>query len=300
MLRFRAMHAAQMLALTALGAALALSPPSADSQAVKVVATLPVLKEFAEQVGQEHVQVATLISGLESEHTYSPKPSDLRAIEQARLLLKIGLGLEVWVSGLIKNAGNTELRVITTSENVPLITDEGAGAHGPGNPHIWLDPENAKIMSRNIAEGLIAVDSAHKGVYLRNLESYVERIERSEKELHARVTSLRDRRIITHHPAWPYFARRFGFHIEGEIVRQVGAEATAAHLARLAHRIKTEKIKVIVSEPQLNQKITQALARETGARVVLLSPLPGAIPGTATYLAMLEYDIAQLVAALQS
>lgn len=294
------MHAAHMLALTALGAALALSPPSADSQAVKVVATLPVLKEFAEQVGQEHVQVATLISGLESEHTYSPKPSDLRAIEQARLLLKIGLGLEVWVSGLIKNAGNTELRVITTSENVPLITDEGAGAHGPGNPHIWLDPENAKIMSRNIAEGLIAVDSAHKGVYLRNLESYIERIERSEKELHSRVTSLRDRRIITHHPAWPYFARRFGFHIEGEIVRQVGAEATAAHLARLAHRIKTEKIKVIVSEPQLNQKITQALARETGARVVLLSPLPGAIPGTATYLAMLEYDIAQLVAALQS
>ncbi|TLY18517.1 MAG: zinc ABC transporter substrate-binding protein, partial [Nitrospirae bacterium] len=97
-----------------------------------------------------------------------------------------------------------------------------------------------------------------------------------------------------------YFARRFGFRIEGDIVGQVGAEPTAAHLARLARRMKSEKIKVIVSEPQLNQKVAQALAGETGARIVLLSPLPGAITGTNTYISMLRYDIAKLVDALQS
>jgi len=82
--------------------------------------------------------------------------------------------------------------------------------------------------------------------------------------------------------------------------RQIGAEPSAAHLADLARRMKADKIMVIVSEPQLNQKVAQALAEETGARVVVLSPPPGAIKGTDTYLAMLEHDVTALVAALRS
>src|SRR5437016_559590 len=93
----------------ALSAALAVPfflPPLTAAAPVKVVATLPILKEFAEQVGREHVEVRTLITGLESEHSYAPKPSDLKAVGEARLLLEIGLGLEVWVSGLVRNADN--------------------------------------------------------------------------------------------------------------------------------------------------------------------------------------------------
>jgi ABC-type Zn uptake system ZnuABC Zn-binding protein ZnuA len=266
---------------------------------VKVVATLPILKEFAEQVGREHVQVTSLISGLESEHSYSPKPSALKIIGEARLLLEIGLGLEVWVGGLVKNAGNPRLRVVTTSRDISVIRDDSE-AESQGNPHIWLDPENAKIMTRHIAEGLIEVDPSHTSEYRANLEAYLQRVNDSARELQGRVKTLRDRRIVTYHPAWPYFARRFGFRIEGDIIRQIGAEPTGAELARLAHRMKTEKIKVIVSEPQLNQKVAQALAGETGARIVLLSALPGAIKGTETYLSMLHYDIATLVAALES
>ena len=273
--------------------------PFALTTPVKVVATLPILKEFAEQVGREHVQVTSLISGFESEHSYSPKPSDLKAIGEARLLLEIGLGLEIWVGGLVKNAANPRLRVVTTSHDIAIIRD-ASEPNSPGNPHIWLDPENAKIMTRHIADGLMEADPAHTTDYRANLDDYVQRLTDSERELQLLVATLGDRRIVTYHPAWPYFARRFGFRIEGDIVGQVGAEPTAAHLARLARRMKNEKIKVIVSEPQLNQKVAQALAGETGARIVLLSPLPGAITGTNTYLSMLRYDIAKLVDALQS
>jgi ABC-type Zn uptake system ZnuABC Zn-binding protein ZnuA len=273
--------------------------PLALTTPVKVVATLPILKEFAEQVGREHVQVTSLISGFESEHSYSPKPSDLKTIGEARLLLEIGLGLEIWVGGLVKNAANPRLRVVTTSHDIAIIRD-ASEPNSPGNPHIWLDPENAKIMTRHIADGLMEADPAHTTDYRANLDDYVQRLTDSERELQLLVATLGDRRIVTYHPAWPYFARRFGFRIEGDIVAQVGAEPTAAHLARLARRMKSEKIKVIVSEPQLNQKVAQALAGETGARIVLLSPLPGAITGTNTYLSMLRYDIAKLVDALQS
>src|SRR5207237_1436082 len=118
-------------------------PSLTYSMPVKVVATLPVLKEFAEQVGREHVEATSLITGFESEHSYSPKPSDLKAIGGAQLLIQIGMGLEVWVEGLIRNSGNSALHVITTSRDVPLITDSASGADSKGNPHIWLDPENA-------------------------------------------------------------------------------------------------------------------------------------------------------------
>lgn len=267
---------------------------------LKVVATLPILKEFTEQVGREHVEVRALITGLESEHSYSPKPSDLKALGEARLLMEIGLGLEVWVSGLVKNAGNARLRVVTTSEGVGLIRDHASHASSEGNPHIWLDPENAKVMVRHIADALIEADPAHKDAYLKNLADYLRRLDEAQATLLERVAPLRDRRIVTHHPAWPYFARRFGFQIEGDIIQQIGMEPSSAHLADLAGRIKSGRIKVIVSEPQFNQKVAQALAEETGAKIVVLSPLPGTIKGTETYLALLAYNIAKLVAALQS
>ncbi len=273
---------------------------TASAAPLKVVATLPILKEFAEQVGREHVEVRTLITGLESEHSYSPKPSDLKALGEARLLLEIGLGLEVWVGGLVKNAGTAGLRVITTSEGVGLIRDHASNAASAGNPHIWLDPENAKVMVRHIANALIAADPVHKDVYLKNLAEYLRRLDQAQKDLLELVASLRDRRIVTHHPAWPYFARRFGFQIEGDIIQQTGMEPSSTHLAEMAKRIKSGKIKVIVSEPQFNQKVVKALADETGARIVVLSPLPGTIKGTETYLSLLAYNVTQLVAALQS
>jgi len=201
--------------------------------------------------------------------------------------------------GLVKNAANPRLRVVTTSHDIAIIRD-ASEPNSPGNPHIWLDPENAKIMTRHIADGLMETDPAHTAEYRANLDDYVQRLTDSERELQLLVATLGDRRIVTYHPAWPYFARRFGFRIEGNIVGQVGAEPAAAHLAQLARRMKNEKIKVIVSEPQLNQKVAQALAGETGARIVLLSPLPGTITGTNTYLSMLRYDITKLVDALQS
>lgn len=283
---------------------------------IPVIATLPVLKDFTEKIGGSYIHVSSLISGLESEHTYTPKPSDVAAIQRARLLVKIGLGLEVWVNTLIENADRPDLIIVTTSDGVPLIRDNSEAAEHPdgkseidrkhafkerhtmGNPHIWLDPENVKIMIRHITEGLIKVDPDHKNEFLQNQSTYIMELESLQKELKKKVESLKNRSIITHHPAWPYFARRFGFVIKGDIQTQVGSEPSAKHMGELIKLVKDEKIKVIVSEPQLSPKVPKMLADETGARVVILSPLPGALPGTATYIEMIRYDAETLISAL--
>lgn len=297
---------------------LSLLPALSDAAPIRVVATLPVLKDLVEQIGGPEVQVQSLITGLESEHTYTPKPSDVIAVQQAQLLVKVGLGLEVWVNALIKNADRPDLTTITTSDGVGLIRDSSEQAeheadsgeidrqhafkerHTMGNVHIWLDPENVKVMCRHITDGLIKIDPAHKSAYLQNQSRYIMELEALTAELKKRTAGIQNRNIITHHPAWPYFARRFGFVVKGDILTQVGAEPSAKHLGDLIQLIKREKVKVIISEPQLNAKIPEILAEETGAKVVILSPLTGGIVGTDHYLDLIRYNVETLVAALEA
>ena len=281
---------------------------ASPGEPLNIVVTIPVLKDLTEQVGGPHVRVTSLLSGYENEHTYSPKPSDLVAVRKARLLFEVGIGLEVWVSSLVKNAGSASLRVVTTSKGIALLRDrpdhDGAALAAVederGNPHVWMDPENATTMMRHITEALIQVDPAHATEYRANQASYLRKLDQLRGDLSDRITRLVDRRFIAHHPAWPYFARRFGFQIVGTIQPQSGSEPSALHLHSLIAKIKRDRIKVVVSEIQLSQKIPALLAKETGAHVVVLTTLPGGLPHTETYLDMLRYNVLQLANALDA
>jgi ABC-type Zn uptake system ZnuABC Zn-binding protein ZnuA len=285
-----------------------LAHAASPSEPLDIVVTIPVLKDLTEQVGGPHVRVTSLLTGYENEHTYSPKPSDLVAVRKARLLFEVGIGLEVWVSSLVKNAGSASLRVVTTSKGIALLRDrpirDGA-AHAAeeedrGNPHVWMDPENATTMMRHITEALIQIDPAHATEYRTNQAFYLRKLDQLRGDLSNRTRRLADRRFIAHHPAWPYFARRFGFQIVGTIQPQSGSEPSALQLHGLIAKINKERIKVVVSEIQLSQKIPELLAKETGARVVVLTTLPGGLPHTETYLDMLRYNVLQLANALDA
>lgn len=294
-------------------ALLAVANRPAHAEPLSVVATLPVLADFVRAVGGEHVRVTSLITGLESEHTYTPKPSDVLAVRNAAVLVKIGLGLEVWVNGLIKNAENPRLVVVETSRGLALMRGEDSHVHADdrrelpdaeehrvgGNPHVWLDPENAQAMIRQISDGLIRADPARRKLYLANQAVYLKQLDTLQRDITARFAGISNRKLITHHPAWPYFARRFDLQIRGDIFTQIGSEPSAKRIADLIRLVKKERIRVIVSEPQLSPKIPEAIAQETGARVVVLTPLPGALPGTDDYLAMMRYNTGLLADALR-
>jgi len=277
-------------------------------EGLNVVVTIPVLRDFVEQVGGPYVSVTSLLKGYENEHTYSPKPSDLIAVRKARLLFKVGIGLEVWVSPLVKNAGGPALRVVTTSTGIGLIGDAHVAEadHADeeptagGNPHVWLDPVNAVTMIRHVTEALIQADPTHADEYRKNQAAYITRLDRLQNELTGRVRDLADRQFVAHHPAWPYLARRFRFDIVGTIQLQSGGEPSARHIQKLIQTMRQRKVKVVVSEIQLSQKVPDLLAKETGARVVVLTTLPGGLPRTDTYLDMLRYNVLQLVNALEA
>lgn len=276
---------------------------------MNVVVTIPVLKDLAQHVGGPYVHVTSLLSGYENEHTYAPKPSDLIAVRKARVLFEVGIGLEIWVSSLVKNAGSPSLVVVTTSDGIGLIRDHvdhddaGPGDHhhaGGGNPHVWMDPESVATMLRHITEAFIKLDPAHAAEFRNNQAAYLRQLDQLRSELSDRVKQLTDRRFIAHHPAWPYLARRFGFDIVATIQSQSGTEPSALQIQSLIAKIKKDRIKVIVSEIQLSQRIPELLAKEAKTRVIVLTTLPGGLPGTETYLDMLRYNVLQLANALEA
>jgi len=284
------------------------SVAAASQEPVNIVVTIPVLKDLTEQVGGPYVRVTSLLKGYENEHTYSPKPSDLVAVRNAQVLFEVGLGLEVWVANLVKSAGRPSLIVVTTSKGIALISDDhdagpvhqDADHHARGNPHVWMDPENAVTMTRHITETLIQADPGHAQAFRDNQATYLKRLDQLRTELTDRLRKLNDKRFIAHHPAWPYFARRFGFEIVGIIQTQSASEPSAIQIQQLISTIKKHRVKAVVSEIQLSQRLPELLARETGAHVVVLTTLPGGLPKTDTYLDMLRYNVLQLANALEA
>ena len=279
-----------------------------STEPLNVVVTIPVLKDLAEQVGGPYVRVTSLLRGYENEHTYSPKPSDLVAVRNAHVLLEVGLGLEVWVANLVKSAGRSSLTIITTSKGIALIPDDHEADAGHddgvklarGNPHVWMDPENVVTMMRHVTEALVQADPGHAQEFRQNQAAYLKHLDQLRVELTDRLRGLSNRRFIAHHPAWPYFARRFGFEIVATIQTQSVSEPSAIHIQHLIETIKKQRVKAVVSEIQLSQRLPELLARETGVRVVVLTTLPGGLPRTDTYLDMLRYNVLQLANALET
>jgi len=278
---------------------------AAADESIKVLTTLPILKDLVQEIGRDHVTVTSLLNSEESAQTYTANSTDIVAIQDARILVQIGLGLDTWADALAKKADNPRLLIVTSSIGVPVLKNQDAigrpdDPHEMRDPHIWLDPENTKLMVRHITEGLIKIDPTHKKEYLRNQAKYIQDLDQTQQRLMVILRPLQNKKIITHRAAWSYFARRFGFIIRGSIVSQLETEPSAKHLSDLIQMIKTDKIRVIVSEPQLDPKLPQALAQETSGRVVVITSIPGTLPGTESYRSMIEYDVDQLVNALKN
>ncbi len=287
-----------MVRLILLFLLLAATPAWAGS-ALRVVTTLPDLADWVRQIGGERVEVVSLLQGVEDPHTYDPRVSDVKALAGARVLVEVGLGLEEWVAGLVENARNSELLVVEAGAGLALQEPGASGSdhHPGGNPHVWLDPTNAARMCARIAKELEIADPPGGTFYQQNLTAYQESLATAAAAIRGRVQTLDDRRFISYHPAWPYFARALGFEVVAVVTPIPGQEPSARRVAALVKQIREQRLRVLVTEPQLPSEIPDLLAEETGIAVVTLSPIVGAGPAR-DYLGQLQDNADTLLRAL--
>jgi manganese/iron transport system substrate-binding protein len=285
----RAGMLAGVLLLAACGAA-----PQKASGRLRVVTTLEILADWARQVGGDRVEVTSLLSGNESPHTYEIKPADVKTVADARILFRIGLGLEDWLDAAVENSGNRTLAVVDVAGGATGII-AGDAEDKYGNPHIWLDPEYAKAGIENLVKELVKLDPSGESLYRRREAAYFVRLDSLSQAIRAQVAALSDRRFISFHDAWPYFCRRFGLQVVATVEPIPGQEPSAKDLARLVDLIRRERIKVVTTEPQLSSVLPDMLARETGVKVVTLNPLES----EGGYIEALGASASTLIAALR-
>jgi len=252
-------------------AACGTTPPKSNGR-LRVVTTIGVLADWARQVGGDRVEVTSLLTGNESPHTYEAKPQDAALLARADVLFRVGLGLEDWLDPVIENSGNKKLVVVDAAAGVTDVI-QGDERDRTGNPHIWLDPELAKTGIANLVKELVKLDPKGESLYRRREAGFREQLDSLMTAIHRQVATLPDKRFVSFHEAWPYFARRFGLTIVATVEPIPGQEPSARELARLVDLIRRERIKVITTEPQLPSSLPEMLAKETGAKLVSLNPL---------------------------
>ena len=269
-------------------------PPPAAKQ-LRVVATIYPLADWARQVGGEYVNVATLLRPGSNPHTYEPSPQDGLLVAQCQLLFSVGLGLEDWIDELAIAAGSGSQRLVKLGEALPkekLLA---------GDPHVWLDPDLAAIMVEKMGTAMGEADPAHAAEYASRASGYAASLRALASKCAERLAGLAVRKAVVHHAAFRYLFRRCGIELVGAIEESPGKEPSSAHLAALVDVMRREGLKVIFVEPRTSAKPAEVVAREVGARLVVLDDLGDpADPKRATYTSLIEYNVERIAQALGS
>lgn len=277
-------------------------PPPEASTGIRVITTTTVFADMVKSVGGDLVSVTSLVPKNGDVHTFEPKPADIRAVAKADLLVMNGLGLDDWLERTIANASREGAPLVKLAVDLPSVTLLSGDEAGTQNPHLWLDVKYAELYVDRIVAALQGVDGAHAEQYQRQGAAYRNRLEELDSWVRDQVAAIPqpDRKIVTFHDAFPYYAREYGITIVGVAVPAPGQDPSAGDTAALVEAIRAAGVKAIFSEAQFPAKLVEQLAAETNARVVadLYDDSVGD-PPLATYEGIVRWDTQQLVDALK-
>jgi len=297
------------LALIAWLVALLLATPvAALAQAkLRLVATTPDLASLAEAVCGERVTVSSIVPPGSDAEEYQPRPRDLERLRGADAVMRVGVDYDLWLDRLLGQAQNAALArgapgYIDASVAIALLDVRGAAVgpghqHGSGNPHYWLDPANAEIITGNLLEALARLDPPGAHHYERRRIAFLDRLAAKRGDWQRALAPYQGQALIAYHNNWAYLARRFRLNLAGFIEIKPGVPPSPAHLASLLRTMREKDIAIIVRQPHEPARNTGFLASRSGAAVVVLAASVGALPETPDYFGLIDYNVKALAAA---
>jgi manganese/iron transport system substrate-binding protein len=273
--------------------------PSGAGDALRVVTTTTVFADLVEHVGGPDVTVHSLVPKGGEVHTFDPTPRGFEAVARAQLLVANGLGLDDWLIDVASDTG-TAAPVVKLADGVPadrLLGD----ADGSPNPHLWLDVALARVYVAHIADALANADPPHAAAFRERAHAYDQRLATLDAAIREQLATVpaADRKVISFHDAFPYFAHAYGLEIVGTIVDAPGQDPSAGEVSKLVDAVESGGVAAVIAEAQFNADLVRTLADETGARVVtdLYDDTLGD-PPVDSYEAMLTWDAGRLTEAL--
>ncbi len=275
------------------------TPALAQDPPLPVVASFSVLADIVKEIGGDRVVVTSLVGPDADAHVYEPTPSDVVAIARAKVVVMNGLGFEGWMDRLIASSGFRGRQVIAAGDIKPMRAGDEV------DPHAWQDPKNVVRYVNRISAALAAAQPADAAVFAVNAERYRRKLLALDAEIRGALINVppAERRFVTSHDAFGYFARAYGFTILSPQGWSTDDEASARDVAALITQLKGGQVRAVFLENITDPRLLEQIAAEGGARVGgrLYSDALDR-PGTAagTYLGMMRSNVSTLLSALRS
>jgi ABC-type Zn uptake system ZnuABC Zn-binding protein ZnuA len=277
-----------------------------------VVTTTTDLAALVTAVGGDRVAVQSLAPPLQDPHAVEVKPGQIARLRGAGLLVRVGLDHEPWLRRLLAAAGDAAPapggpRDLDASRGIRLLQTETPRLsadratphqHGFGNPHYWLDPDNARVITATIETALARLAPADRDLFRAHRRRFLERLDAGLVRWRAALAPHRGARLVAVHDTWPYFAARFDLTVVATVEPTPGVPPSPAALGTLVERMRATGVRVIVAEPYASPSLVRGVADRAGARVVTLVPSVGGDPAAGDYLALFNLNVARLAEAL--
>lgn len=279
---------------------------------LRVLTSFYPMYDFACKIGGDCIDVTNMVPSGTEPHDWEPSTNDLKNLEKADVFIYNGADMEPWADDLLVSRSDT-LRVVEASENVELRTTDGEHEHahehedadhhhGDFDPHVWLDPENAKIEMEAIRDALCAADPENSTVFQSNYEKYAAELDALDTEFREKLAPLPNRTIVVAHEAFGYLCDAYGLTQVGIEGLSPDSEPDPGRMAEVIDFVREHSISTIFFEELVSPKVAEAIASETGAQAKMLSPLEGlsdeqAAAG-ADYFSVMHDNLAALMEAL--
>lgn len=301
--------------LFAFGIALAgaLGPGTGRAHAaINVVTTTEDLAAIVREIGGDKVSVEPIARGYQDPHFVEPKPSFIIRLHNADLLVVVGRELEAaWLPPLITQSRNATIRpgaqgyldasLTATIVDLPTgaITRAMGDVHPQGNPHYWLHPDNGRKIAKAIQNKLTELSSGDAAYFAQRYADFDRRLSEGEKRWKAAMAPYKGLKIVTYHRSWTNFTNEFELAVIGYVEPRPGIPPSPAHTLTLIQEMKRQGVKIILVEPYFDLKTPNAIARDTGATVLVMPPSVGGADEVKTYIQLFDYNVDLLLSAIK-
>ena len=288
------------------------TPPASAAGKLQIMTATTDLAALAQEIGGDKVEVESVARGYQDPHFVEAKPSFLLKLRRADLLIVVGLELEIgWLPPLITQSTNPKIQVGAPGYfdasryarilEIPtgVVTRAEGDVHPLGNPHYWLDPENGLRIAKGIQDKLSEMRPGDAAYFAQRYNDFEQRIKQADEKWLAEMKLYAGRKIVTYHRSWPNFAERFGLDVIGYVEPKPGIPPSPSHTLELIQEMKRQNVKIILVEPYFDLKTPNSIARETGAKVLVMPPSVGGEKEITDYITLFDYDIKLLVDAIK-
>lgn len=276
---------------------------------LKVRATVAPITSIVANIAGDHAEVRGLVPEGVNSHTFEPRPSTAKDLDSADVVFVNGLRLEeptkeLARANVAKDAQIIELGTLALNEDQYLYDFSFPRAGGKPNPHLWTNPPMARCYAQTVASVLANADPANADAYRRNLDAYVAKIDDLDRRMveATRTVPAHNRRLLTYHDAYAYFAAHYGWTVIGAVQPSDFSEPTPKEVAALVEQVRAEKVPAVFGSEVFPSDVLEQIAKESGATYVDVlrdDDLPGA-PGDPdhSFLALMRFDFRTMVEAL--